>query len=401
MSSKNVNLTCSFCGKKQTEVEKIIQGPYVTICNLCVDHCRFILDKDNNKNVKSEDKEMENISISELKSFVDQYVIGQEQAKKILCVGVYNHYKRIRNPIIDGVELEKENIIMVGPTASGKTALVKALSRKLRIPFVTCDSTTLSEVGYVGADPDTILKQLVRSAAGDINKAQNGIIFIDEIDKKSKRETSNKDASGEGVQYSLLKMVEGGIVELEMSTRNNPEKVKIDTSNILFIVAGAFSGIENVMNRRMKKRSIGFNDSNSCDTEEELILSHEDIINYGMIPELIGRFPILAKLEKLSEEEIVKVLLDTKNSIIKQYEAMFSIENIKLTFTENSIRYIASESVNSLTGVRGIRSFIEDKLLDVQFNIENYVSENVKEIILDDNFFSSNEAPTILYETKN
>lgn len=389
-----VILSCSFCGKKQTDVEKIIQGPHVTICNECVSRCYTLLsgEKVKNKNIRLQN----DISVVELKKYVDQYIIGQEKAKKILCVSISNHFKRITNPIIDGVEIEKENILLVGPTASGKTALVKTIAKKLRIPFVSCDSTLLSEVGYVGSDPDTIIKSLIRAAGGDISLAEKGIIFIDEIDKKSKKDTITKDASGEGVQYSLLKMIEGTIIDVEVPSKKGVEKVRIDTSNILFILAGAFSGIEHIVNKRTKNTSIGFNTVTETDVEKKI--TQDDIISYGIIPELVGRLPILAVLEKLSIEEIKLVLKTTKNSIIKQYEKIFKIDGLELLFSDDAIDYIAQQTYNNETGIRGLRSFIEERLIDVQYDIEKYKDCNVEKIIINSTFFEVGNSPELVYK---
>lgn len=383
-------LTCSFCGKKQTEVEKIIQGPHVTICNECVGKCHTLLsNKPKNKSIR-----LQSVSVNELKSYVDQYIIGQEKAKKILCVSFSNHIKRITNPYIDGVEIEKENVLLIGPSSSGKTALIKTLSKKTKLPFISCDATTFSEVGYVGSDPDTMLKNLIRASGGDVSLAEKGIIFIDEIDKKSKKETSSKDASGEGVQYSLLKMIEGTIVDLEIPRKNGMEKVKIDTTNILFICAGAFSDMDNIIKNRTQKNVMGFNQDYS-DSDFDTSVNQYDIINYGIIPELVGRLPIIARLEKLSINEIKLVLTSTKNSILKQYEKIFKIDLIELVFTEDAITYIAESSYDIPTGIRGIRSFIEEKLIDVQFNIEHYKTMNVTKILLTKNFFEGESDPVL------
>lgn len=383
-------LTCSFCGKKQTEVEKIIQGPHVAICNECVNKCHTLLASKvkNNKTPR-----INNISVNDLKSYVDQYIIGQEKAKKILCVSFSNHIKRITNPYVDGIEIEKENVLLIGPSSSGKTALIKTLSRKTKLPFISCDATTFSEVGYVGSDPDTMLKNLIRASGGDISLAEKGIIFIDEIDKKSKKETSTKDASGEGVQYSLLKMIEGTIVDIEVPRKNGVEKVKIDTTNILFICAGAFSEIDKIIKRRTQKSSIGFN----SDIEEVIDnrVTQSDIIEYGLIPELVGRLPIIARLDKLSVDEIEQVLRDTKNSILKQYEKIFKIDSLELIFSDDSIKFIAENTHDIETGIRGIRSFIEEKLIDVQFDIEQYKKDNVIKILLTREFFEGCEKPIL------
>lgn len=384
-------LTCSFCGKKQTEVDKIIQGHGVTICNECVIRCYSLLsNKQKSKVFKSS-----NVSVIELKKYIDQYIIGQEQAKKILCVSISNHIKRISHPVIDGIEIEKENVLLIGPSSSGKTALIKAISKKTKLPFVSCDATTFSEVGYVGSDPDTMLKNLIRASGGDVSLAEKGIIFIDEIDKKAKKYSSTKDASGEGVQYSLLKMIEGTIIDLEIPKKNGVEKVKIDTTNILFICAGAFSEIDKIIEKRNNKNFIGFN--SRTDIEKNDSVTQEDIIEYGLIPELVGRLPIIARLNNLTKCEIRKVLTETKNSILKQYEKIFKIDDIDLIFDDSAIDFISDKTCNIETGIRGIRSYIEEKLIAVQFNIEYYKEQNVTTITLTQNFFEYDHEPILSF----
>ena len=402
MLSKEETTSCSFCGKDSKEVNKLIKGAYVYICDECVHLCQEILDngkKDSNTTKRSNSKIP---SAIELKSYVDEYIVGQHKAKKILTVSIVNHYKRVNNPIIDGIELEKENVMVIGPSGTGKTAIVKTISKKLRIPFVICDSTVLSEVGYVGADPDSLIKRLVKAAGNNPQEAEKGIIFIDEIDKKAKRNLSSgsKDASGEGVQQALLKIIEGTIVDVEIPGKGGKsETVKIDTSNILFIVAGAFSGIDKIIDKRMNKNKIGFNSANNeQDVTNKILLS--DIIEYGIIPELMGRIPIIAQLETLTKQEIKDVLLNTKNSIIKQYHKIFLLDGINLKFTDDAIDYIVEESFLLSTGVRGIRNIIEDKLLDIQYNIEVLKKDLVETIIVDENFFKNEDVEPIYKKQK-
>ncbi|AXH72840.1 MAG: ATP-dependent protease ATP-binding subunit [Caudoviricetes sp.] len=387
----NHPITCSFCGKNSEHVNKIIKGAYVNICNECITLCYGMLD---NTDVKKDvNVPIYNIpSTIELKNYLDEYVVGQDSAKKILSVSIINHLKRIMNKNSD-VVLEKENVLMVGPSGTGKTLLVKTLANKLNLPCVICDSTVLSEVGYVGADPDSLIKKLYINSNHDINKTQHGIVFIDEIDKKAKKNiSSGKDASGEGVQQALLKLIEGTVVELEIGDGNKTNNVSIDTTNILFIVSGAFSGIENIINKRENINKIGFGLSTDS-VEKSGTLIPDDIINYGIIPELVGRLPIIAILEKLNREQMKQVLLDTKNSLIKQYKKLFELENITLDFHDDCIDYIIDQSINEKTGIRGIRNIIESKLIDVQFEIPNYIKSGISEIIIPKSFYEHNSDP--------
>ena len=405
VDKKEEKICCSFCGKDSSEVNKLIKGAYVYICDDCIHLCQEILDENiKDKNSSETHKKItpnKNPSAIELKNFVDEYVIGQEKAKKILSVSIINHFKRIQNPVIDGVELEKENVIIVGPSGTGKTAIVKTIAKKLRIPFAICDSTVLSEVGYVGADPETVVKKLLKNAGNDVSRAEHGIIFIDEIDKKSKKTLSSgtKDASGEGVQQALLKIMEGTIIDVEVPNKRSSETVKLDTSNILFIVAGAFSGIDEIVKKRINSETFGFtNQKLNKNIDDKIITS--DIIEYGIIPELKGRIPIIAQVYSLSIEELREVLLNTKNSLIKQYEKLFEIDGITLIFEDSSIDYIVEQSFYHSTGVRGLRTIIEDKLMEIQYNIENIKKDGFNTITIDRLFFEGQSSPKYSYIDK-
>lgn len=384
-------ITCSFCGKTSDNVEKIIKGAYVNICNECITLCYGMLDSDSTiDNTKKPTYKIP--STIDIKKYLDMYVIGQHSTKKILSVSIINHLKRLSNK--NNIVLEKENILMVGPSGTGKTLLIKTLANKLNLPYVICDATVLSEVGYVGADVDVLIKKLYMNSGKDVSKAQHGIIFIDEIDKKArKHNTVGKDASGEGVQQSLLKLIEGTNVDIEITDDNKTYTVTIDTTNILFIVSGAFSGIEKIIDSRLNVKKIGFtNDvdynikNNSTDSVTRDIVQ-DDIIKYGIIPELVGRLPIIAKLENLTKLEIKEVLLTTKNSLIKQYIRLFEMEKITLIFDDDVIDYIVDMCVFEKTGIRGLRNIIENKLIDVQYNIPNYIDKNINTIRITKNFF--------------
>lgn len=386
----NSVITCSFCGKTSDNVDKIIKGAYVNICNECITICHDMLDdKTDNTVIKKNSNSVYKIpSTIDLKNYLDEYVIGQHNTKKILSVSIINHLKRLSNKDKD-VILEKENVLMIGPSGTGKTLLVKTLAKKLNLPYIICDATVLSEVGYVGADADSLIKKLYLNSNKDVTKTQHGIIFIDEIDKKARKSnTMGKDASGEGVQQSLLKLIEGTEVEIEITDDSKTYSVTIDTTDILFIVSGAFSGIEKIINSRLGVKKIGFSDEhiNVCNPVRNSILS-EDIIKYGIIPELVGRLPIIAKLESLSKDEIKSVLLDTKNSLLKQYKKLFEMEKINLIFDDEVIDHIVELCMKEKTGIRGLRNIIEEKLINVQFEIPNYIKRNISVIKITKDFF--------------
>lgn len=388
------DICCSFCGIERSKVKKLIQGPDVYICDECVTLCQDILVSETKPVVKK--PHTRPTTPDKIKEFLDQYVIGQDQAKETLSVAVYNHYKRVKNPIIDGVEIDKSNILLIGPTGSGKTYLAKTIARMLDVPFVIADATSLTESGYVGDDVETIVARLIQEANGDVEKAQNGIIYLDEIDKKTKKSEGTsltRDVSGEGVQQALLKIIEGSQLRVSLQgSRKHPqaETVSIDTKNILFIVGGAFVGIEKIIERRLKgKNKIGFT---ATEVKHENImneLSPEDIISFGLIPEFVGRIPSITFLEELTIDELLNVLTKPKNAIIKQYEKMFSLDGVDLSFTKCALEYLAQDAIKRKTGARGLRGVLEKHLTSIQFKLNIWREEGITKIILDRNFFEN------------